>query len=73
MEYLTTIINAAGAVCIAVGVMMLFGGINEMTEARQQGRPSNNGEWWKLAQGALWVALGASTFLLQVFQAIKFD
>lgn len=72
MQYLTTIINVVCAVCIFFGVMIIFSGAIEMTEARKQGRPSTDSEWWKIAQGALWVALGASSFILQLVQAITF-
>lgn len=72
MSYLTTIINAACAVFLAVGVMIIFSGVNTMTENRQRGRAENDAEWWKIAQGALWIALGASGFLLQLFQGITF-
>lgn len=72
MEWLTSLINALGAVMIGFGVFKVFSGANTLMQNRQHGQQMNDdSEWWKILQGGLWVAFGASSIVLNVVNSIK--
>lgn len=72
----TTILQIVGAAAILYGVLQIFSGVTELTEARKNHRGGgDNGEyWWTIVQGIVWAAFGTGcwTFLQPLVSAISF-